>query len=129
MSDHRAGHEDVLMSIEITVRTVGVAVIVAPHGDVDLTTADLLRSTVDGVIDDGASALVLDLSDVGFMDSTALGVLVGAHRRLGNRLIVAGARATVYRLLEITNFTALLRLADSVDTALIALTAQRSDPG
>jgi anti-sigma B factor antagonist len=123
MSDHRAGHEDVLMSIEITVRTVGVAVIVAPHGDVDLTTADLLRSTVDGVIDDGASAMVLDLSDVGFMDSTGLGVLVGAHRKLGNRLFVAGAQPTVHRLLEITNFTALLRLADSVDTALIALRA------
>jgi anti-sigma B factor antagonist len=123
MSDHRAGHEDVLMSIEITVRTVGGAVIVAPHGDVDLTTADLLRSTVDGVIDDGASAVVLDLSDVGFMDSTALGVLVGAHRKLGNRLIVAGARPAVHRLFEITNFTTLLRLADSVDTALTALRA------
>jgi len=116
------------MSIDITIRSVEGAVIVAPHGDVDLTTSDLLRSVVDRVIDDGATAVVLDLCDVGFMDSTALGVLVLFHRRLGTGLVVAAAQPGVHRLFEITRFTAVLRLADSVATALTALRTRRSGP-
>jgi anti-sigma B factor antagonist len=121
MSYHHAGHEDIQMSIDITTRLVGGTVVVTPHGDVDLTTSDMVRATVDRVIDDGAAAVVLDLSDVGFMDSTALGALVSFHRRLGPRFVVAGARPTVLRLFEITKFTTVLRLADSVPTALIVL--------
>jgi anti-sigma B factor antagonist len=121
MFDQRVDHEDIRMSIEITTRAIGGTVIVAPHGDVDLTTSQLLRDVVDQVVDDGAAAVVLDLSGVGFMDSTALGALVSFHRRLGDRLVVAAARPAVHRLFEITKFTSVLRLADDVDTAITAL--------
>jgi len=109
------------MSMDITTRVVRGIVIVAPHGEVDLTTSQLVRDAVDQVVDEGAAAVVLDLSDVGFMDSTALGALISFHRRLGHRLVVAAAQPGVLRLFEITRFTSVLRMADSVDTALIAL--------
>lgn len=121
MSDHRAGHEDVRTSIDITTRLVGGTVVVSPHGDIDLHTSDLVRATVGRVIDDGAAAVVLDLSDVEYLDSTALGALVSFHRRLGPRLMIAGARPAVTRLFEITKFTTVLRLTDSVATALTVL--------
>jgi anti-sigma B factor antagonist len=122
MSEQRAdGHEDVRMSIDITTRAFDGGVVVTPHGDIDLTTSCLVRTAVEQIVDDGARAVVLDLSDVGFMDSTALGALVSFHRRLGRRLVLAGAQPNVLRLLEITKFTSVLRLTDSVDTALIAL--------
>ncbi len=111
------------MSIDITTRTFDVGVVVTPHGDVDLTTSYLVRNALEQIVDDGAPAVVLDLSDVGFMDSTALGVLVTFHRRLGSRLVVAGVRPNVLRLLEMTKFTAVLRLTDSVDAALTVLRA------
>ena len=109
------------MSMDITTRAVRGIVIVAPHGDVDLTTTQLVRDAVDQIVDEGAAAVVLDLSDVGFMDSTALGALVSFHRRLGDRLVVAAPQPGVLRLFEITRFTSVLRLADSVNTALTAL--------
>jgi anti-anti-sigma factor len=65
--------------------------------------------------------VVLDLSDVAFVDSTALGVLVSFHRRLGNRLVIAAAQPAVLRLFEITMFTSVLRLFESVAAALSAL--------
>lgn len=111
------------MSIEITTRTVHGAVVVAPRGDVDLTTSYLVREAVEQVLDDGAEAVILDVSAVGFMDSTALGVLVVFHRRLGRRLVVAGAQPAVLRLLQITKFSSVLTLTDSVATALTALRA------
>jgi anti-sigma B factor antagonist len=121
MSDHPAGNEDIRMTIDVTTEPAVDAVVVSPHGEVDLTTSPALRVTVDRLIHDGASAVVLDLSDVGFIDSTALGVLVSFHHRLGERLIIAAVRPTVLRLLEITKFTSVLRLTDSVAAALTAL--------
>jgi anti-sigma B factor antagonist len=109
------------MSIDVTTEPELDAAVVAPHGDVDLTTSHALRVAVDRVIDDGATAVVLDLSGVAFVDSTALSVLVSFHRRLGERLVIAAAQPAVLRLLEITSFTSVLRLTDSVATALATL--------
>jgi anti-sigma B factor antagonist len=104
--------------MDISTTSVDGAVIVAPHGDIDLTTSSLLRSLVDQVIDDGAQAVVLDLSDVAFFDSTGLGVLVLIRRRLGDRLALASPRSAVRRLLEITKFDTVLTVTDSVADAL-----------
>lgn len=112
----------VTMTPEITINRVDAAtVIVTPHGDVDLVTAPGFRDAAHGAIDDGADALVIDLSDTDFIDSTALGVLVTLHRRLGDRLVVAGSKPSVLRLFDITYFTTVLRLYASVDEALAAL--------
>ena len=104
----------------ITTTVAGGPVVVTPYGDVDLTTSPALRTLVHQVMDDGATAVVLDLSDVEFVDSTVFGALVSFHRRLGNRLVVA-ACPRVRRLLDITGFTLVLTVTDSVDTALTVL--------
>jgi anti-sigma B factor antagonist len=121
MSDHSSGREDVRLRIDVTAAPESGAVVVAPHGDVDLTTAEVLRAVAVRVIDDGATALVLDLADVAFMDSTGLGVLVVLHHRLRERFVVAAVPPTVLRLLESTRFTSVLHVTDSVTTALAAL--------
>src|SRR5688572_26478184 len=102
MSDHPLGHDDIRLRIDVTTEPAVAAAVVTPHGEIDLTTSDALRMTVDKLIDDGATAVVLDLSDVAFMDSTALGILVVFHGRLGERLLIAAAQPTVLRLLEVT---------------------------
>jgi anti-sigma B factor antagonist len=122
-----SGPDDIRMTIDITTEPEIDGAVVTPHGEVDLTTSDALQVVVDRLLDDGASAVVLDLSDVGFMDSTALSVLVTFHRRLGRRLVLAAAQPTVLRLLAITKFTSVLRLADSVTAALTALRPEAPD--
>jgi anti-sigma B factor antagonist len=109
------------VSVEITSTDLGGPVVVAPHGDVDLTTSPELRTAVHGLLDRGATGLVLDLSDVDFVDSTALGALVSFHRRLGDRLVIAAPGPRVRRLFEITKFTSVFTVTDSVDTALTVL--------
>ena len=56
--------------------------VIVAHGQIDLYSAPTFKETVLDAIDDGATHLVIDLSDVDFMDSTGLGVLVGASKRL-----------------------------------------------
>jgi anti-sigma B factor antagonist len=106
------------MTVEITTNRVGTTAVVTPHGDIDLVTSPEFRTAVHAAVDEGADAMVIDLSDAGFLDSTALGVLVSVHRRLGDRLTLAAARPAVRRLLEVTQLTTVLRLYPSVDEAL-----------
>jgi anti-sigma B factor antagonist len=105
----------------MTTWRVDGAVVVAPRGDLDLMASPALRTMVHRLIDDGAEAVVLDLSDVGFVDSTALSALVSFHRRLGERLVLAAAGPQVRRLLEITMLATVLHVTDSVATALTAV--------
>jgi len=85
-------------------RTNGTAT-VAVRGEVDLYTASGLWDAIDAAIAEEPHELIVDLSDVTFLDSTGLNVLVRAHKRLqpvSGSVIVRGARPQVSMALEIT---------------------------
>ena len=93
-------------------RTNGTAV-VAVRGDVDLYTAPLLWEAIDGAIANVPHELVIDLSDVSFLDSSGLSVLVKAHKRLSpvdGTVVVRGAADQVYMALEMTKLTSVLKV-------------------
>jgi len=78
--------------------------VVSAHGDIDLYSAPVLQETLAAVIDEGATKVVVDLTDVGFMDSTGLGVLVGVHKRLDQldgSLVIVSPDETVTRVFEL----------------------------
>src|SRR5688572_17409305 len=54
-------------------------------GDVDVHTAPQLRDRLNKLIDETDGDIVVDLTGTGFIDSTGLGVLVGARKRLAGR--------------------------------------------
>lgn len=75
------------------------------YGEVDLHVAPELRDRLTNVIEEGAEYVVLDLSRVTFMDSMALGVLLGALKRLrprGGELRLVVPSSDVRRIFEIT---------------------------
>ena len=70
-----------------------------------MATAPQLREALHGVIAQGQATVVLDLLGVTFLDSTALGVLVGGLKRcreLGGELHVVVADARIRKIFEIT---------------------------
>jgi anti-sigma B factor antagonist len=72
-------------------------------GQVDLYTAPEFKERLIRVIEQGTKHIVVDLSAVSFMDSTALGVLVGGLKRLrpaGGSISVVSADEHVRRLFE-----------------------------
>jgi len=79
--------------------------IVSLSGEVDIYTAPQFKECMLELIDTGVERLVVDLSDVTFIDSTALGVLIGGVRRVhtagGAMALVVTSRA-VERVLSIT---------------------------
>jgi anti-sigma B factor antagonist len=75
-------------------------------GEIDVSTAPAVRDALAQAVDAGARRVTLDLGGVGFVDSSGLGVLVGALRRLqeerDGRLVVEHVQENVRKVFEIT---------------------------
>lgn len=105
--------------------TDGVTVM-CPVGEFDIAGTDLLRSTLREAITAERSKLVVDLSATTFLDSTALGTLLGAARRAGGwdgwvRLVAPPAN--IRRVLRVTELDTVFGLYDTVDQAISHRTA------
>jgi anti-sigma B factor antagonist len=94
--------------------------IVAVIGEIDVATAPQLRECLHTVIAQGPTDLVLDLLGVTFLDSTALGVLVGALKRCreaGGELHVVVNDPRIMKIFEITGLDKVFPISDSMSTA------------
>jgi anti-sigma B factor antagonist len=77
--------------------------VVAVDGELDMTAAPRLRAAIEAAIDAGALTVVIDLNEVTFIDSTAIGVLLAAReriRRSGGSFEVVCGEPNVVRVLE-----------------------------
>ena len=104
---------------EVNVLTEAGATVVAARGEVDAYVAPALEEAFDEV--NPASAVVIDLASVSFMDSTALGAVVRAVRRLeesGRSVRVVLPRGTARRVFVLTTVDRVLPLAPSREDAL-----------
>jgi anti-sigma B factor antagonist len=91
--------------------------VISVVGEIDVATAPQLRESLHGVIAEGRSTVVLDLLGVTFLDSTALGVLVGGLKRcreLGGELHVVVADARIRKIFEITGLNKVFLLASAL---------------
>jgi anti-sigma B factor antagonist len=99
----------------------GKAHVVAVRGEVDLFTAPEFKQRVMAPIAAGVDHVIVDLTETTFIDSSSLGVLIGAHRRLkgrGGRLAVACTGEAIVKTFRITGLDSVFTLTDSVEAAL-----------
>lgn len=88
------------MSLSINTSVDAARVLV--EGEVDVSNADELRNAVDAALTLDAPEVTVDLSQVPYIDSTGIGVLVGAAHRAadaGKKLVVASPQKNVARVL------------------------------
>ena len=102
----------------MSVDSVGDAVVVRLSGDLDLYNAEQVRAGIASALDRSPTRLVVDLAEVEFLDSTALGVLIDAHRRAEGGLYIANPQEAIRRALQISGIDRHLKVRDSVDDAL-----------
>jgi anti-sigma B factor antagonist len=96
--------------LEVVERTER-AVTARLSGDLDIVTSEEIKRELRQLVDVGHVALELDVSDVGFVDSSGLGVLVAVHRHAeaaGGRFVVRSVPPQLMRLFEITRLGDLL---------------------
>ena len=94
------------------------------RGEIDLHTCPQLRSMLLDLLGAGKSRLVLDLAEVPYLDSAALGVLVDAVRRareMGGGLYLVRMTPFVKRAFEITRLVKIFQVHDTEEAALQAI--------
>ncbi len=99
----------------------GTRVAIHVEGEVDVFGAGALRQTILDLIEAGWTDLVVDLHRVSFMDSTGLGVLVGALKRTrahGGRLQLVTDQERMVKVLRMTALSQVFTVHGTLDDAL-----------
>lgn len=95
--------------------------VVVVRGEIDIFTAPEFKTHIADAMERGHDIVVVDLSGATFIDSSSLGVLISAHRRLGlrgGRLIVVCDVPAVLSTFKVTGLDAVLEIVSSREQAL-----------
>lgn len=100
--------------LRISVEHTRDAVLVRLAGELDEHSAAQFRETVEHELDEsGSSNLLLDLSEVSFIDSSGLGALLGRYKRVSQaegKMAITGASTQVRRILELSGVLRIIPL-------------------
>jgi anti-anti-sigma factor len=97
---------------------------VTVSGNVDIAGSEILEAALNQHLNDGVSKLVLDLSDVGFVSSSGLRVLLKTAQSLQRsegRMRLCEANETVREIFGISGFDKILEIAGSREEALTGM--------
>jgi anti-sigma B factor antagonist len=105
--------------------------VISIAGDLDLSTAPQLKWMLLDALEAGHSQLVVDLTQTTFMDSTALGVLIGVNRSLdvGARLAIVCARANLLKIFELSGMDGAFAIFPTPQDALAHTQASAAETG
>ncbi|MFW0151124.1 STAS domain-containing protein [Mycobacterium sp. smrl_JER01] len=106
----------------VTQRWVDRTAVVGVSGVVDMLTSPQLETAIDAALKEQPAAVVIDFTDVEFLASAGMGVLVAAHDKAGEGVtisVVADGPATS-RPLKLVGIADIVTLYPSLDEALAA---------
>ena len=98
------------------------------QGEIDMYTAPRLRELLIDLVSKGSYQLVVNLDQVGFLDSTGLGVLVGGLKRVrahDGSLELVCTQQRILKILKITGLTDVFGIYETVDQAIAARKGRR----
>ncbi|MBQ3181690.1 MAG: anti-sigma F factor antagonist [Clostridia bacterium] len=111
------------MEIKVNIRKN--TVLASLYGELDHHTAKEVKTLIEEVIKNNqVNNLVLDFSNLSFMDSSGIGVIVGRYKlisSLGGRIAIVGAKGNVKRLLYMSGINKIVEVFDCTDHALKSL--------
>jgi anti-sigma B factor antagonist len=113
--------------IDVSVSWTAGLPVVAVSGELDIVSGPRLRDALDEVMAGSPGRLVIDLTDVSFLDSSGLGVLVAARKKVrawSGDVVLVRPVPIVARVLEVTGLSAAFPAYESVPLAVAAPAAQ-----
>lgn len=99
----------------------GAAVILAPSGRVDESTADGFKTRLISAVEEGPSMVVIDLAGVAYMSSRGLRALTLAQRAgqgSETTIVLARPNETMREILSISRYDMVFRVADTIEEAI-----------
>jgi anti-sigma B factor antagonist len=116
--------------LEIHVEDTGTYTLCRPIGELDAYTVGQFREALAEIA--SLPRVLIDLSEVPFMDSAGLGALIGGIRRAreaDGEVTVACSRPTLTRLLHTTGFDRIVPVTETLEAAVDALLNTPTDAG
>jgi anti-anti-sigma factor len=111
--------------VELEIQERGEVVVARVSGELDLAGAPGMGDRIHDSVPTSARALVVDFTDLDFIDSSGIAMLFGLARRLGSRRqevrVVAREGRPVARVLQIVEFDRAARVHETLDEALADL--------
>lgn len=106
----------------LRIEAVGTARVVSLGGELDLYNAEHVREALTGACAEAPERIVVDLGEVEFIDSTALGVLIEARTKLdnGRSFLLAAPGVETRRALQISGLDQHFSVHETVPEALVA---------
>nr|WP_304049964.1 STAS domain-containing protein [Jatrophihabitans endophyticus] len=109
------------VELSVSRQTVGDIPVVAVSGEVDVYSAPALKESLAELMQSGVSTVVVDLTGVGFLDSTGLGALVEARSattEAGGSLPLVCNHERILKLFTITGLDGVFSIHPTVDAAV-----------
>ena len=109
--------------MEIATTQDGDAVILAPEGRLDGATSSGLEAALSSRIESGARTLVIDFSNLGYVSSAGLRVLLMTAKKMkgtGGYFALCGLKPGVFQVIKMAGFDKILTIHDGVAEALAA---------
>jgi len=109
------------MDIEVT-RSAAITVVV-PKGDLDMAAADQMKRVLSGLVNEGSVKLLVDLGNVGYIDSSGMGALVATlkvARAAGGDLYLCALQDDVRAIFEMTRLIKAITIHATRGEALAA---------
>src|ERR1700712_6135282 len=106
--------------------------VLAVRGEIDLFTAPELKQVLAESIESGRIRIIVDLTETTFLDSTALGVLIGAVKRLRSRdgaLAIVNVDENISKTFEITGLDQIFKIVATRDEAVEAVAPAHDTAG
>lgn len=108
------------MELSFVTRQLGESTVLQVIGEVDMATAPQLRARLVDLVNRGGRSVIVDLTSVDLIDSTGLGVLIGARRRLtnaGGTLVLVVPGGPLREVFVATDLDRVFTIAESVVAA------------
>jgi stage II sporulation protein AA (anti-sigma F factor antagonist) len=100
----------------------GDILIVPLKGELDHHQADKVRDFLDRLLEDASIRhLILDLSDLFFMDSSGIGVFIGRYKTIskrGGQVCITNVNTQLHKVLELSGLYRILKKYDTVQHAV-----------
>jgi anti-anti-sigma factor len=112
--------------METLAEKVGDVQILHLRGRLDLAAAGEFGALLEGIIDNGASKIVMDCRDLQYVSSSGLGTFIHGGKKLGagGKLVFAGLSAHLQDVFEMTGLSNLFQICGSKEDALQRLASQ-----
>jgi anti-sigma B factor antagonist len=115
------------VDLTLTSRSVGTRTVVEVGGEIDVYTAPSLRERLNDLVAMGEYDIVVDMSEVEFLDSTGLGVLVGGLKRVRSHNGMLRLVCPKEKILKVFRITGLTKVFPIHMTLTEALRAQGNE--